>query len=228
VIAGSSDAPQTDPPPHDAALRNGASISRASWRNYDKNTLPPILDSALERFMGHGFHGTTIRQIAERVGLSVPGLYHHYPSKQALLVALMSHAMTDLWHRSTAAIDEADDSVVLQFELLVECLVLFHASRRNLAFIAYSEIRSLDPEARERHIAARDRQQGLMDSIVRRGIDEGVFHAQHPRELSTAIITMCTGVAQWYQPHGALSPEEVAQRYRLIAARAVGSVALGK
>lgn len=193
-----------------------------SWRDYGRDDLPPILSSALESFMGHGYHGTTIRQVAERAGLSVPGLYHHYPSKHALLVALMSHAMADLWNRSNVALGEAGDSVTRQFDLLVECLVLFHASRRSLAFIAYSEIRSLDPETSERHIAARDRQQRLMDEIIQRGMDEGVFLAAHAHEASMAVITMCTGVAQWYRTDGPLSPRDLAERYRPIAARAIG------
>ena len=182
-----------------------------------------MLSSALECFTEQGYHGTTIRQVAARTGLSVPGLYHHYPSKHALLVAIMSHAMSDLWGRSRQAVDEAGTSVPQQFELLVECLVLFHAHRRELAFIAYSEIRSLDATARAEHIAARDRQQRLMDSIVQEGADTGIFSTPYPREASTAVITMCTGVAQWFQPGGPLTPEQLAERYREITAMTVGA-----
>lgn len=198
------------------------SIKESSWREYAKDDLPPILSSALECFMEQGYHGTTIRQVAARAGLSVPGLYHHYPSKHALLVALMSHAMSDLWTRSQLAITEAGTSVQRQFDLLVECLVLFHARRRELAFIAYGEIRSLNGTARSEHIEARDRQQRLMDSIIAQGVETGIFTTHFPREASTAVITMCTGVAQWFQPHGSLTPEELAERYREITTMAVG------
>lgn len=196
--------------------------STSSWRDYARDDLPPILGTALACFTEQGYHGTTIRQIAARTGLSVPGLYHHYPSKHALLVALMSHAMSDLWPRSQAAVAEAGSSVSLRFALLVECLVLFHARRRGLAFVAYSEIRSLHAAAREEQIAARDRQQRLMDSIVRLGATTGVFTTPYPQEASTAVITMCTGVAQWFQPDGPLSAEQLAERYREIAIMTVG------
>ncbi|VXB84030.1 TetR/AcrR family transcriptional regulator [Citricoccus sp. K5] len=208
-------------PPPEVAPRTPAEPS--SWRDYRHDLLPPLLSSALKSFTGHGYHGTTIRQLAEGAGLSVPGLYHHYPSKHALLVAIMSHAMNDLWDRSNAAIAEAGDSVALQFHHLVECLVLFHASRRDLAFIAFSEIRSLNPDAREHHIAARDRQQRLLDAIVDRGVRDGVFTSEDPHLLSTAVITMCTGVSQWFQPEGAQSPAQLAEKYCLIAGRAAGT-----
>jgi len=193
------------------------------WRDYAVDDLPPMLASALECFMEHGYHGTTIRQLAARTGLSVPGLYHYYPSKQALLVAIASHAMNDLWIRSEQAIAEAGSDPSRQFDLLVECLVLFHARRRGQAFIAFSEIRSLEPDARAAHIAARDRQQHLMDSILEEGTAAGIFTAPHPREAGTAVVIMCTGVAQWFRLDGELSPEELAERYRVIARMAVGA-----
>ncbi|MDK1278152.1 TetR/AcrR family transcriptional regulator [Arthrobacter sp. zg-Y820] len=198
--------------------RNGGS----DWRTYAPDDLSPILASALECFMEHGYHGTTIRQVAARCGLSVPGLYHHYPSKHALLVAITSHAMSDLWLRSEQALAEAGESVSDQFDSLVECLVLFHARRTELAFIAFSEIRSLDGSAHSEHIAARDRQQGLMNAVVEQGAKTGVFTTRFPREASMAVITMCTGVAQWFRPGGALTPEQLVERYREISSMAVG------
>ncbi|GAA1349229.1 TetR/AcrR family transcriptional regulator [Arthrobacter koreensis] len=208
-----------EPAPGSAPLPSGT----PGWRNYDMDDLPPMLASALECFMEHGYHGTTIRQLAARTGLSVPGLYHYYPSKQALLVAIASHAMNDLWIRSEQAIAEAGGNLSRRFDLLVECLVLFHARRRGQAFIAFSEIRSLEPDARAAHIAARDRQQRLMDTILEEGTAAGIFSAPHPREAGTAVVTMCTGVAQWFRLDGELTPEQLAERYRTIARMAVGA-----
>lgn len=208
----------TRPDPQDQPPREGG----GSWRDYSREDLPPMLGNALECFTEQGYHGTTIRQVAARTGLSVPGLYHHYPSKHAVLVAIMSHAMSDLWTRSQQALAEAGTSVPRRFDLLVECMVLFHARRRKLAFIAYSEIRSLDDASRAVHIAARDRQQRLMDAIVDEGVATGVFTTHHAREASRAVVTMCTGVAQWFRPEGQLAPEELAERYREITTMAVG------
>lgn len=172
--------------------------------------------------MEQGYHGTTIRQIAASAGLSVPGLYHHYPSKQALLVAIVQEAMRDLWARSVAALEEAGDDLARRLDLLVECLVLFHANRRELAFLASSEIRSLESAARDAHIAARDRQQRLMDDIIQKGVDTSAFSAPYPREVSRAVVTMCTGVSQWYRPDGKLTPHEMTIRYQTMTRMAVG------
>jgi AcrR family transcriptional regulator len=50
-----------------------------------------LLDVALEAFAAQGYRGTSVGAIAERVGLSEPGLLHHYPTKVALLQATLEH-----------------------------------------------------------------------------------------------------------------------------------------
>ncbi|MFD0262379.1 TetR/AcrR family transcriptional regulator [Kitasatospora indigofera] len=197
---------------------------RLDWRTYSGSGLPPILETALACFTEHGYHGTTIRTVAARADLSVPGLYYHYPSKQALLVAIVSYAMDDLWERSTAALQEAGPDVQRRLDLLVECLVLFHAYRRDLAFIAASEIRSLVGDARTTYIGARDRQQRLMDDVMEDGVARKVFTTAYPREASRAVVTMCTGVSQWYRAEGEHTPQLLAERYRAMTRMTVGAV----
>lgn len=50
-----------------------------------------ILDVALKTFAENGFRGASIADIAERCGLSQPGLLHHFPTKAALLAAVLDH-----------------------------------------------------------------------------------------------------------------------------------------
>ncbi|WP_244501064.1 TetR/AcrR family transcriptional regulator [Streptomyces sp. TP-A0874] len=195
----------------------------AGWRLYTDDGLPPVLQAALACFVEQGYHGTTIREVAARAGLSVPGVYHHHPSKQALLVGIVTRAMAELWERSTAALEEAGPDVGRRLDLLVECLVLFHAHRRELAFIAASEIRSMLGDDRTTYIEARDRQQRLMDTVVEEGVTRGAFTTDYPREVSRAIVTMCTAVSQWYRTDGELSPPELAARYRTMARMTVGA-----
>lgn len=49
-----------------------------------------ILRAGLAVFSSSGFHGASLRDIAERTGLSQAGLLHYYPSKKRLLEAVLS------------------------------------------------------------------------------------------------------------------------------------------
>lgn len=188
-----------------------------SWRRYDRRAMPPILEAALDAIVEMGYHGTTIRKIADRAGLSVPGVYHHYPSKHALLVAIMEFAMEDLWQRTTNAIGEANGVALGELDRYVECMVLFHANEHALASIALTEIRSLNPEAREAHIHRRDRQHEALNGILEKGKAIGVFNSPYLKQASTAIITMCTSVSQWFDLRGELTPTDLAGRYQRFA-----------
>lgn len=192
------------------------------WRRHGKDDMSPILLAALECFVEQGYHGTSIRQIATRAGLSVPGIYHHFTSKQAILVAIMEHAMEDLWWRSRGAAASAGTDPWEQLRAQVECFVLFHSRRQDLAFIAWSEIRSLSPEHRLSHVGRRDRQQRVLDEIIEQGVAQGVMTVGGPREASRAVITLCTAVAQWYRPSGPLSPEDLAQEYLQLVTAMLG------
>jgi AcrR family transcriptional regulator len=49
-----------------------------------------ILAAANDVFAAQGFHGASLATIATRVGLSEPGLLHHFPSKEHLLLELLA------------------------------------------------------------------------------------------------------------------------------------------
>ncbi|MCB9378122.1 MAG: TetR/AcrR family transcriptional regulator [Holophagales bacterium] len=48
-----------------------------------------VLDAALALFSTQGFRATTLRQIAERAGLSVGNIYHHFPNKHEIYQRLI-------------------------------------------------------------------------------------------------------------------------------------------
>jgi AcrR family transcriptional regulator len=53
------------------------------------DTRGAIREVALELFSRHGYEKTSLREIAERLGMTKAALYYHYPSKQALLLAIV-------------------------------------------------------------------------------------------------------------------------------------------
>lgn len=54
-------------------------------------TRQAILDAALEVFSQSGYRAGSLREVAQRVGMSEAGLLHHFRSKSALLMAVLDH-----------------------------------------------------------------------------------------------------------------------------------------
>ncbi|MBB6173431.1 AcrR family transcriptional regulator [Nocardiopsis mwathae] len=48
-----------------------------------------IIAAAMEEFAAGGYKGTSLATVADRVGLTQQGLLHYFPSKEALLVAVL-------------------------------------------------------------------------------------------------------------------------------------------
>lgn len=200
-------------PPADAA---------GDWRVYGPVEYPRILEAALQAFSEHGYHGTTTRDLAQRSGLSVPGVYHYYPSKQDILFELMTVIIDELLTRSHQALDTAEPGPRAQFDALVESLLRFHMYRRQSAMVSTAELRSLEPGYRERYVAKRDEQQRMLDRVILEGVTAGEFSTPYPADASRSIASLCVGVATWYRPDGGLSVEELLERYSAIARSIVG------
>lgn len=182
------------------------------WRHYEPLTLDPALRGALASFLEFGYHGSTMRGVAERAGLSVAGLYHHYAGKQQLLVALLERTMVELQQRTTAALAGSSQPWI-RFARLVECQALFHSHRRELGFIGATEMRSLATPARERIAEVRREEQARIDTETIAACRAGVFRTTRPREAARAVVTMCTAIPQWYRRGGPSTPEELAGWY---------------
>lgn len=182
------------------------------WRSYPPLDLPPILESALAEIVAHGYAATSVRRIAERVGVTVPALYYHFENKQAILSALVDRAMQVVLTHAYRALETAGEDRVERLRVLVEAVALYIAHHPDLAFIS-TERRSLVGGNLERYVARRDELEGLLRTAVAEGVDEGVFATPHPRESVRAMLAMCQGIANWYRPDGTVPPQDMALRY---------------
>lgn len=182
------------------------------WRTYEPLTFDIVLRAALDEFVHIGYHGATVREIAGRAGLSVPGIYHYHSSKQHMLMAIMEYTMCDLLRRARAAQADGRDPVE-RFSLQIEHLVLFHTHRAELGFVGAAEKRSLNPENSRRIAGLRTLQQRLVDKEVDDAVQLGEFRSDSPHERARSIVTMCTALPTWWRPEGPYTPEEMASQY---------------
>ena len=52
-------------------------------------TRQEIIQAATRLFIHQGYHGTSMSQVAQAAGVSLSGIYNHFPSKEALFVAIL-------------------------------------------------------------------------------------------------------------------------------------------
>lgn len=194
----------------------------SDWQVFSESAdLPPVLFHSLEAFVENGYHATTVRDVARRLGQTVPAIYYYYENKQGLLMALLSLSIDDLLDRCSSAEAEQPDDPLARFGAVVRCIVLYAANRRKFALLD-AEIRGLEADNRAAYIAKRDKVDAILTATVNDGIRTGVFAAGDAHAVARAILAMCRGVANWYRLDGPLSPALLADLYLTYSLRLVG------
>jgi AcrR family transcriptional regulator len=191
------------------------------WRQCHPLELSPILAAALEAFDEKGFHGATVRDIARRVGQTVPALYYHHENKEAMFVALQDLGVDELTWRVKTAV-KAGDQPDRQFVNFIEAITLQFAYRNRISALD-TEIRHLSAPNYRRHTARRRKIEVMLEEIVNAGTRDGSFHPKDPHETTRAVLGMCVAIPRWYRPDGPLTPQQVAARYVDIASMTVGA-----
>ncbi|MBO0728536.1 MAG: TetR family transcriptional regulator [Acidimicrobiaceae bacterium] len=188
----------------------------------DPPAVGQIISAAVATMAENGYHGTSVRDIADAAGVSAANIYHYFGSKQGLLLVVMERGIDSLYAATLDALYAAPHDPVARLNAIVGVHVSGHLQARREAFIGTSELRSLEPEGWQRIVSKRDQQEHLFDQVVQDGVNEGVFRTLYPREASRAIVTMCSAVSGWYNPKGPISIEEMTARYQQLALAVVG------
>lgn len=68
-----------------------------------------ILEAAESQITEHGPTALSLRAVARSLGMTVQALYHYFPSRDALITALITKAYDDLADAVQAAVDTAPD-----------------------------------------------------------------------------------------------------------------------
>jgi AcrR family transcriptional regulator len=171
-----------------------------------------IRRAAIALFNARGYHGTPIRALARIVRVEAASLYYHFPSKQEILTDIFTRVMDDLLEGLQQAM-QAGPSAEERLRAVVRFHVLFHVARQAEAAISRSELRSLTPSNLRRIIAKRDRYETMLRTLLLDGVKSGAFEIRDVPLMATAILTMCSGVSDWFSRQGRLSADAVADAY---------------
>ena len=183
-------------------------------------TGPKVRAAALRLFARHGFAAVSMRQIAAEVGVQAGALYLYTPDKQSLLFELMKGHMEELLAACEAA-GEAG-APLERLERFARFHIRFHLDRPDAVFIAYMELRNLEPDNFRALEALRKRYEDRLEAILRAGAAAGVLTVPDTKLATLALIAMLTGVNTWYREGGRLSRATVEQIYWDMARKAVG------
>ncbi|KXF49852.1 TetR family transcriptional regulator [Rhodococcus sp. SC4] len=185
-------------------------------------TRADVFDAALTLFAERGYHGTSLKQVAERLNIRTPSLYNHMESKSSLLSEIVLGTLDRVVADFDRVIVEVDDPVE-RLRVATEVYALHHATHPREALVVNQDSASLDePERTSAQQIRRDHERAFRQIIID-GEEAGVFVVETPKLASFAIREMCVSIARWFHEGGELTAEDVARQYSEYALSMVGA-----
>ncbi len=174
-----------------------AGSARRGRPGYDREG---VLDAAVALFNERGYDATSVADIAQRLGLTKSALYHHFPSKEALLELALGRALDSL----EAALDQprppgtpavtvlrevfrgATDALVQHLPYVT--LLLRVRGNGPVERVALGRRRAFDQRVTALVAEAQS------DGEIRDDVDAAV--------VARLIFGMINSVVEWYRPDG--------------------------
>ncbi|APA90569.1 TetR/AcrR family transcriptional regulator (plasmid) [Paraburkholderia sprentiae WSM5005] len=181
---------------------------RRARRSNEEVPRDKILRAAAALFRSRGYKGTTVRDIADSVGLLSGSLFHHFASKEEMLVEIMREAFltVSIGFDKVLAADQ-DPYRQLRELIRLELDAVIHDERKDFHMVLYFDWRDAPPSALQELKRYRAR---YRDSWIR------TLHACHESGLlrcdpviaEQVIFGSLRHAMTWLKPGGKYTTED--------------------
>ncbi len=187
----------------------------------DKDRLSEIYRVAARIICEKGYDATSMSDIAEAVGITKAGIYHHIPGKKDLLFRIMNFGMDSLDEQVIAPAREVEDAEQRLRTIITNHVQLITSRSSpqgfNAVTIVVEEVAGLTP-AHRRKIDQRKRAYvDLVRETLKELEAEGKLSEVDITTASFSLLGMILWLSRWYKPGGRLGPEEIAEEITKIA-----------
>jgi len=189
------------------------------------DTAHKIRREAVRLFAQYGYAAVSMRKIANAVGVMPGALYHHFPTKQDLLMCLLSEHMDrlhDAWdaHKAGSDFERLDGSA--QLSSFISFHIRYHIALPEDVFISMMELRALEAGNFVKIEQSRHAYEQIVKDILNRNIPDRQMQIDDVHVTAMAILSMLTGITGWFNQKGRLSEDEIIACYCRLGARMTG------
>lgn len=185
-----------------------ASTRQQIVNGMDDSPRGKLLSAAARLFRDQGFDRTTVRDIAREVGILSGSLFHHFPTKEDILFAVMVEVIRFNTERLRAAIaGKADPAEQLRALIRAELQSIIGDTREAMSVLVY-EWRCLTPGHQQETLALRAIYEQLwmdaLEALRRAG------RLQADAFIARRLITgMTSWSSNWFDAHGSLTIDQL-------------------
>ena len=173
-----------------------------------------ILQTAQLLFASEGYDATGVAEICQRAGVSKGAFYHHFPTKQAVFMALLNEWLAGLNAQMKTLLDQAGSIPQGLIDMARVSHEVFRSAKGQLPmFLEFWHESGHDPAVWKATIEPYRHYTDLFAGVIRQGIEEGALRAVDPQQAARVVVALALGLVL----QGVMDPEgaawdEVAQQ----------------
>lgn len=168
-----------------------------------------LLSEAAKLFRDKGYERTTVRDIAAAVGIQSGSIFHHFPSKEAILFAVIEEVIrTNTRRLRDALVSDASAEDRLR-ALIHQELVFIIGDTREAMSVMVQEWRCLAPEQQRAALGLRQLYEDIWLALLGELHEAGRF-ACTPFVMRRLITGMNSWAHNWFDARGDLSLDDLA------------------
>jgi AcrR family transcriptional regulator len=154
-----------------------------------------ILEAALEGFARYGYDATSVAEICRRAGVTKGGFYHHFPSKQAVFLAMLERWLDDIDRLLEVARSGAENipEELVRMTSLVRH-VFQEAGGRLPIFLEFLAKAGQSPVVWQATVAPFRRYHTFFAQMIKEGIEEGSLREMDPDLASNVLLSFAIGL----------------------------------
>ncbi|WLR46848.1 TetR/AcrR family transcriptional regulator [Halobacillus litoralis] len=170
-----------------------------------------IIQTSLELFDRHGFHGVSVKQIVQQTNTSKGGFYHHFQSKDELLFVIHDTFITYVLKEAQAA-NVTHSSPIPKVQAIIQSFVQVFDLYKPHISVFYQESLYLKPAYEEEIKGKRDEFKRMVFNVIAEGQESGHFRRELPLEITgMAILGMVNWIYKWYRRDGTYTIDQIAE-----------------
>jgi len=157
----------------------------------NNETVARILSSAEELFLERNYADVTVSQVAEAAGLTKGAVYHYFPSKEKLYLAMLHNdlAQKSRLYRQQAL--EIGGSCAERLRHLTRAFLSLPETKRRLIGLVRRDVNIFPPPLRDELVRAYQQAlPDLVEEIIRDGVRDGELMPCDPRLLAWQFVAL--------------------------------------
>lgn len=169
-----------------------------------------IIDAAIDIFYEHGYHKASMRDIANKVGITQAALYYHFRNKEEICYTIVNRASSDLLLTLKSILRQKNDPIEKLKDIIMGQILMMKTRQKEVK-ILIEDKRFLGAELKK---LIKDQEKmifHLFRSNLKKLNEVGKLKDYDLTTATFGIFGMINWLYHWYRPNGRLSLEKLAE-----------------